>query len=113
MTASQRHASRPPDSPATQATLGSLLADETRIRILRALYAVQSEETDCDGLPFSTLRRRADVTDSGRFNYHLNQLSGKLVTKRDGRYVLTPTGQRLVRALDGSDDQPEDGVAGS
>lgn len=86
-------------TPATQATLCSLMADETRIRILRELYAVRTDGADREGLPFSTLRRRVDVDDSGRFNYHVDQLTDQLVCKRVDRYVLTPTGERLVAAL--------------
>lgn len=91
------------DSPATQASLYSLMADETRLRIVQELYAVRTDGTDHDGVPFSTLRQRVDVADSGRFNYHLSQLTDRLVTKDDDRYALTPTGERLVRALETTD----------
>jgi hypothetical protein len=90
------------DGPTLQASIGSLLADETRIDILRELYAVTADEGG-DGLSFSTLRRRVDVSDSGRFNYHLDQLSGQLVTKTDDRYTLTRVGERLVRAFEDSE----------
>ncbi|MFW5935339.1 MAG: DUF7347 domain-containing protein, partial [Halolamina sp.] len=40
----------------------AVLADETRVAILRALA-----EAD-EPLPFSELRRRADIRDPGRFN---------------------------------------------
>lgn len=86
-------------SPDTKTSLCSLMADETRMRILQALYAVDSDSAQSDGLSFSTLRQRVAVEDSGRFNYHLDQLTTDLVTKRDDQYVLTSTGRRLVRAL--------------
>jgi hypothetical protein len=89
----------PDRTPATKASLCSLMADETRMRILQALYAVDSDSAQSDGLSFSTLRQRVAVEDSGRFNYHLDQLTTDLVTKRDDQYVLTSTGRRLVRAL--------------
>lgn len=91
--------------PELQASIGALLADETRIRILEALYDVHADATDASGLPFSTLRRRVDVADSGRFNYHLSQLQDQLVEKENEQYVLTPIGTRLVRAFDQRDDQ--------
>jgi DNA-binding transcriptional ArsR family regulator len=52
------------------------------------------------GLRFSTLRSRVGVTDSGRFNYHLNRLRETLVRKVDGRYVLTDVGCRVAATLD-------------
>lgn len=87
-------------SPELEASIGALLADETRIRILETLYDVDSAPDESAGLQFSTLRRRVDVADSGRFNYHLDQLQDELVRKDDTQYVLTPTGTRLVRAFD-------------
>lgn len=87
-------------NPEIQASIGSLLADETRIQILRELYAVRVSDQDSSGLSFSTLRRRVGVSDSGRFNYHLKELSGQLVRKVDGEYSLTPVAERLVRALE-------------
>lgn len=100
MQTTQSNAHGPSDSPAAQASLCSLMADETRIRILRELYAVSVDETGREGLSFATLRRRSGVSDSGRFNYHLSQLTDELVRKHDDTYVLTPIGQRLVRALE-------------
>lgn len=94
------HDPTPSDAtPAAKASLCSLLADETRMQILQALYTVSLDSSTPDGLSFSALRRRAAVEDSGRFNYHLDQLTADLVTKREDRYVLTATGKRLVRAL--------------
>ncbi|MFC7072316.1 winged helix-turn-helix domain-containing protein [Halovenus rubra] len=84
------------DNPTLQAAIGSLLADETRIAILTELYAV----SDTEGLSFSTLRRQVGVSDSGRFNYHLDQLSGELVRKRDEKYTLTSVGKQLVMAFE-------------
>lgn len=91
----------PADGPTLQASIGSLLADETRIAILRELYAVTANDGG-EGLSFSTLRRRVGVSDSGRFNYHLDQLTGQLVRKTDDRYTLTRVGERLVHAFEDS-----------
>jgi DNA-binding transcriptional ArsR family regulator len=73
-------------------TVFSALGDETRLRILLELAAVANERGVGAGLSFSELRQRVGVEDSGRFNYHLDKLSGSFITKRDGQYVpLGPT----------------------
>ena len=84
--------------------LFGLLGNETRMRIVRALwtefdfsaYVTESRE----GTPFATLRERTGVGDSGNFNYHLGQLSGILVEDREDGYVLTPLGYNLMRAIE-------------
>lgn len=95
-----RQPNRPSETPATQAALYALLADETRLGIVLELYDARTSNTEPDGLTFSVLRCRVGVEDSGRFNYHLDQLTGALVRKVEDRYTLTGTGERLVRALD-------------
>ncbi|NHX36536.1 helix-turn-helix transcriptional regulator [Halolamina sp. R1-12] len=70
----------------------AVLGDETRIAILRAL--AEAEEP----LPFSELRRRADVRDPGRFNYHLSKLREYFVREEDGGYALREAGSRVVAA---------------
>lgn len=72
----------------------AVLGDETRIAILRALAAAE------EPLPFSELRRRADVTDPGRFNYHLSKLREYFVREQDGGYALREAGSRVVAATD-------------
>jgi len=92
-----------------------LVANETRVGILQALWEVQ------DPLTFSQLRDRVGVADSGQFNYHLSKLAGRFVRKVDGDtgpdcdhgdewpsthdgrasegYVLTYAGRRVVTAI--------------
>lgn len=70
----------------------SVLADETRVAILRAL--AEAEEP----LPFSRLRDRAGVGDSGRFNYHLRRLCEYFVRETPAGYELGHAGTRLVAA---------------
>jgi hypothetical protein len=66
------------------------LTHEVRADILREL-------ADADGpLPFSTLRERVGVRDSGRFNYHLTALCRGFVREADGGYDLTHRGERVV-----------------
>jgi hypothetical protein len=75
----------------------SLVANETRMEILRELW-------EADGaLSFSTLRERVGLRDSGQFNYHLNKLVGTFVRKEDGGdepgYGLEYPGIRVLGAV--------------
>lgn len=76
----------------------SVLADETRIAILRAL-------ADADEpLSFSRLRERADVRDSGRFSYHLQRLCEYFVRETPEGYELGHAGARLIDATGAGED---------
>lgn len=76
----------------------SLLGHDLRISIIQALW-----EAGNDPVPFSNLRDRADVADSGQFNYHLGELVGTFVQHTEDGYELTYAGQRVVGAiLDGT-----------
>lgn len=78
-----------------------LLADETRVAILRALTEAWAE-AGSDGeyaLSFSALRRATGVESSSRFNYHLGRLRGRLVRRTDAGYVFTYAGWRVARAV--------------
>jgi DNA-binding transcriptional ArsR family regulator len=80
----------------------SVLADETRLAILRTL-------ADADEpLPFSRLRERTGVRDSGRFSYHLRQLCEYFVRDSDEGYELGHAGARLIDATNGAGDAPAD-----
>lgn len=70
----------------------TVLGDETRIAIVRALAAAEGP------LPFSELRRRVGVDDPGRFNYHLSKLREYFVREADGGYTLREAGSRVVAA---------------
>jgi DNA-binding transcriptional ArsR family regulator len=81
----------------------SLLGDDTRLAILRALW-----ETD-HSLSFGDLRDSVGVRDSGRFNYHLKKLDDRFVRKTDEGYELRFAGKRVVGALlEGTYDQADD-----
>lgn len=69
------------------------LGNETRVDILRVLG--EAEEP----LSFSTLRDRVGVRDSGRFNYHLDELVGHFVAKTEAGYWLRQAGRRVVEAV--------------
>ena len=72
----------------------SILADATRIDILRALW-----EADGQTASFSDLRETVGVRDSGKFNYHLGKLTGRFVEKSDDGYTLRTAGQNVVGSL--------------
>ncbi|PSP55985.1 hypothetical protein BRC82_03190 [Halobacteriales archaeon QS_1_67_19] len=75
-----------------------LIADETRMTILRALAEAPYEEYG-GSLSFSELRSRADVRDSGKFNYHLQQLVGQFIRETDDGYSLNYAGDLLYRTV--------------
>jgi uncharacterized Zn finger protein len=69
----------------------SLLANEDRVDILLTLGDA-TEFGEVRTLSFSELRREVDVADSGRFNYHLDQLVGPFVKEEPDGYGLTYPG---------------------
>ncbi|RQG96655.1 winged helix-turn-helix domain-containing protein [Natrarchaeobius chitinivorans] len=78
----------------------SLLADETRVRILEELgSATASPETGIPRLSYADLKSRVGIRDSGRFNYHLTKLVGNYVAKEDEGYRLRWPGLVLYRTL--------------
>ncbi|WP_251341580.1 winged helix-turn-helix domain-containing protein [Haloplanus halophilus] len=76
----------------------TLLADRTRIKIIRALGDASTPGVP-ETLTFSELRRRADIAGSGRFNYHLKQLLGQFVEETDDGYRLSYPGVRVYQAM--------------
>jgi len=80
----------------------SLLAQETRLTILRELAATGTAG-EPEPVSFAELRRRVGTRDSGRFNYHLDKLQPQFVThvdEEDGPSGYQPTwaGVRVVGA---------------
>ncbi|WP_232703537.1 DUF7351 domain-containing protein [Halobacterium wangiae] len=83
-----------------QETAFSLLADETRVRIIKELgNATVSPDTGIPRLSYVDLKSRMNVRDSGRFNYHLQKLLGNYVAKEESGYRLRWPGMVLYRAL--------------
>ncbi|WP_248897957.1 winged helix-turn-helix domain-containing protein [Haloplanus halobius] len=76
----------------------TLLADRTRIKIIRALGDASTPGV-AETLPFSELRRRADISGSGRFNYHLKRLLGQFVEETEEGYRLSYSGVRAYQAM--------------
>lgn len=71
-----------------------LAGDETRLGIVRALNAA------AEPLTFGELRDRVGADDPGRFNYHLQKLSGHFVQQTaEDEYELAPPGRRVVGAV--------------
>ncbi|WP_436907027.1 winged helix-turn-helix domain-containing protein [Halosimplex marinum] len=70
-----------------------VLGNETRVAILRALGGAD------EPVSFSALRDRVGTADSGRFNYHLDRLTGHFVRKRAAGYELRRAGERVVEAV--------------
>lgn len=86
------------------------LADETRVEILTAVAAAGRERSDLDDVPtlsFSEIYDRVDVSNSSRFAYHLEQLTGTFLRKTDEGYTFTYAGERVVRTvLSGAYSEP-------
>ncbi len=76
-----------------------LLANETRLAILLALWDAYEPVSRSNGLTFSELRERVGSPDSGQFNYHLDKLVGQFVESTDDGYKLRPAGEKVIRAI--------------
>ncbi len=70
-----------------------VLGNETRMGIIQELAGVDGP------LPFSELRDRVGVRDSGQFNYHLGQLEGHFIRKSETGYELRQAAHRVVEAV--------------
>lgn len=84
------------------------LGDPTRVAILVELAKHQRQSSD--PLEFSDLRRRTGIEDSGRFNYHLNELVPRFVAKADAGYRLRYAGRQayaLIAAGTGTQESIE------
>jgi hypothetical protein len=77
------------------------LGNETRVAILRTLYDSWSEAGFAAdyAVPFTDIQEAVGSEDSGRFNYHLQQLTGRFVRKTDEGYIFTHEGWRIVRTM--------------
>jgi hypothetical protein len=71
----------------------ALVADETRLEILRTL-----SETD-EPLSFSALFEQSEYGNSSNFSYHLDKLDGHFISRTDEGYALQQAGRRVVEAV--------------
>lgn len=81
------------DPPLSPDDAFAVLGNETRMEILQVL------SDSLDPLPFSELRDRVGVRDSGQFNYHLGKLVGHFVRQTDDGYQLSEPGRRVIEAV--------------
>jgi len=88
------------DSEPTPTAVFELLADETRLDIVRELAAARQSNWQWSGASFAELRRAVGVTDAGNFSYHLEKLRGPLVVKDGDEYHLRNRGMELVGAVE-------------
>lgn len=76
-----------------------VLASETRLEILFALWELMDPLAGTSEVSFSELRDRVGIRDSGQLNYHLEKLEGKFVRNIDGGYELSQVGRTLVQSV--------------
>lgn len=71
----------------------AILGNETRMETLRVLWR---REEACS---FTELSNEVAPDAKGNFNYHLEQLTGHFVRKREDGYTLRYAGEQVVRAV--------------
>ncbi|MFB6069731.1 MAG: winged helix-turn-helix domain-containing protein [Halanaeroarchaeum sp.] len=90
---------RPSTEESTIQEAFSLVGNEVRADVLRALGRSHAEDPR-GTISFSTLRERVDGSmDSSQFNYHLQQLVPTFVRRGEDGYRLHPRGLKLYRAI--------------
>jgi len=79
----------------------ALLADETRLAILLALWEAYDPHATVNVVSFSEIYDRVDYEDPGSFSYHLQQLSGQFIRQyADGEgYELRVPALRFIHAV--------------
>ncbi|MFB6135366.1 MAG: helix-turn-helix domain-containing protein [Halobacteriaceae archaeon] len=83
-----------PATPLDPAEAFDAVGNEVRIDILGALGG-----SGGGPLSFSELRDAVGTSDSGRFNYHLQELTGHFVERGDGGYSLRYPGWKVAYAV--------------
>jgi hypothetical protein len=76
----------------------SLVANDIRLNILRALWDIYTADPEPypEPVQFSTLKERVGVRDPGQFHYHLDELVPQFVTHHEEGYTLTYAGANIV-----------------
>jgi hypothetical protein len=72
----------------------SLLGNETRVGILRALWDATDQQAT-----FSALYDAVEIDDTGQFNYHLGKLVGTFARQTETGYELTFAGEQVIGAV--------------
>lgn len=78
--------------PLDTADAFAVLGNELRLRILEALWALDRPAA------FSEVRRELGAVDSGKFTYHLQELTGPFVRRTDEGYDLHWAGVAVIQA---------------
>lgn len=89
-----------------------LLADETRVDILRAVaiaqYELEQVGSGAAELAFSEIYDHVEVENTSKLSYHLGELTGTYLRKSETGYSLSHAGERIVRfILSGNYEQPD------
>lgn len=75
-----------------------LLADETRLELLQALWEA-NDPRDESPMGFAELREHVSADDPGGIFYHLDKLTTHFVRRTEAGYELRESGKRIVRML--------------
>lgn len=76
-----------------------VLGNETRLAILLALWEAYDPHAERNAVPFTELRNRVGMRDSGQFTYHLDKLEGHFIRKTDDGYILRQPGLVFVQSI--------------
>lgn len=81
-------------------TTFSLVANDIRLEILLTLWDSYTDDPvpEPEPVPFSTLKERVGIRDSGQFHYHLDELVPQFITRQEEGYMLTYAGAQIVGA---------------
>jgi DNA-binding transcriptional ArsR family regulator/DNA-directed RNA polymerase subunit M/transcription elongation factor TFIIS len=71
-----------------------LLADDTRLDIIEHLRHAEDSPVS-----YTEIKSELGVRDSGRFNYHLDKLTGTFITKSEEGYALSFSANTLYQAI--------------
>lgn len=91
------HAATTVDPEVTEAF--KVLANETRLAILLALWETYDPYAETNRVSFSDLNDLVGVRDPGRFNYHLDQLVGWHIDRSEEGYSLRRAGYSVVQTV--------------
>jgi DNA-binding transcriptional ArsR family regulator len=74
----------------------SILGNETRVDILRALLELGADDTP---VSFTALFEQVDISDSANFSYHLRQLTGHFIKQSEDGYEFRYPGRKVVSSI--------------
>lgn len=83
-----------------------LVGHPDRLSIIEVLIEARRSDGQSD-VQFTSLRDLSNIDDTGRFNYHLNQLLGTFVTKTDDGYRLSSYAHRIMAPMMGGVYDPD------